>query len=370
MKRTLMCLAMAFMVLAIPLLSACGGGTPTEVPIPTPSPLGVTVTDAQGRTVEFPELPRRIVIAGKATLMVANTLYLFPEAGERLIAVTGGQQQPGRFLLFVDPAFGEKTLLEPEAGPEQIAPLDPDAVILRSIMAEKLGRPLEELSIPVIYVDPETPEQFFRDLATLGQLLGNQTRAEAIRSYYQARLDSIAREVEGLDPDEKPRVLLLQHSTQGGDVALNVPSVSWIQTTMAELAGGVPIWAEAAQGGGWTVVNFEQIAAWDPDKVFLISYAQDPAEIVSQLKADPQWRALKAVQEGQIYGFAGDIYSWDQPDPRWILGLGWLAGSVHPDRFAGLDPRQEAASFFQQMYGMEEGAVREHILSNLQGDVP
>lgn len=65
--------------------------------------------------------------------------------------------------------------------PEQIALLDPDVVILRSFMADKLGRPLEEMDIPMVRVDLETPEQYFRDVATLGELFGNEARAAISR---------------------------------------------------------------------------------------------------------------------------------------------------------------------------------------------
>jgi iron complex transport system substrate-binding protein len=347
------------------LLAACGG-TPTPE---APEEGGLTVVDALGRSVEFSELPQRIVVAGKSSLTIINALYLFPEAKERVAGLVVGRQKPGQFLGFVDPEFDQKTVLEVEAGPEQIAPLKPDVVILRSFMEEKLGKPLEQVDLPVVYVDLETPEQYFRDVATLGQLFGNEARAQEIQDFYQARLDRLDEGLEGLGDEQKPRVLLVQYSDQGGEVALNVPSASWLQTTEAELAGGIPVWKEAAQGGGWTVVNFEQIAAWDPDQIFVVSYGADPAEVVAGLEANAQWQALGAVQEGQLYAFPGDVYSWDQPDPRWVLGTSWLASKMHPERLEGLDLMDEVQAFFGQMYGMEESAVQERVLPLLRGDV-
>lgn len=372
MKHALLFLIVT--MLAGLVLSACGP-TATEAPseasppAPTESAGELIVVDAMGRTVEFAQPPQRIVIAGRATIMMANTMYLFPEARERVIAMTSGMQKPGRFLAFVDPTFSEKRLLEPEAGPEQIAPLDPDVVVLRSFMADKLGNALEKLDIPVIYVDLETPEQYFRDLGTFGQLFGNEARVEEIRAFYQSRLDAIADKMQDLSAEQKPSVLLLQHSDKGGEIAFNVPPASWIQTIEVELAGGSPLWKDTAQGNGWTVVNFEQVASWDADRIFVISYSADAAEIVDGLKADPQWQALKAVQDEEIYGFAADIYSWDQSDPRWILGVTWLAGKIHPDRFSDLDMPQQVIQFFEQMYGMDKAVIQEHILSTLKGNI-
>lgn len=374
MKRPSLSRLILVAVLASLLLSACAGAPasstgepPASVPVKEGS--GVTVVDAMGRTVEFPQPPQRIVVAGRSSLTIIDTLFLFPEARERVIGLVIGRQNPGAFLNLVDPSFEQKEVLEVEAGPEQIAPLHPDVVIMRSFMAESLGGPVEQLDIPVVYVDLETPEQYFRDLATIGQLFGNSARATEIEAFYQSGLGTVEDQLQDLGDEQKPRTLLLQYTEQGGEVALNVPSASWLQTAEVELAGGNPVWKDAAQGGGWTVVNFEEIAAWDPDKVFVISYGSDSAEVVDKLKSDSQWQALKAVQNGEIYGFAADTFSWDQPDPRWILGVTWLAGKLHPDRFPDLNMMQEASEFFEQMYGLDESTIQEKILSSLKGDV-
>lgn len=358
------------------LLSACGAKATKAPPKPSPSEpvqpapgASLTVTDALGRTIEFTEPPRRIVVAGKATLTIVNTLYLFPEARDRVIALVVGQQPIGRFISLVDPTFEEKTLLEADAGPEQLAPQNPDVVLLRSFMADKLGRSLEQLNIRTIYVDLETPEQFARDVRIMGQILDNATRAEEIQSFYESRLDYIKDGLLGLSDGQKPGVLVVQYSDQGGEVALNVPPASWIQTIEVGLAGGVPIWTEAAQGSGWTVVGFEQIAAWDPDQIFVISYKGEASTIVEQLRTDARWQALGAVRNGQIHGFPSDIFSWDQPDPRWILGTTWLAGKVHPSRFRDLDMFQVASDFYQEMYGMDASLIQAQLLPSLQGEI-
>jgi iron complex transport system substrate-binding protein len=367
MKRMPLLVLLVLVLMASLLVTACGSTLTPEVPATGEG--GLTVVDALGRRVEFATPPQRIVVAGKSSLTIINTLYLFPEARDRVTGLVVGRQKAGAFLGLVDPDFDQKTVLEVEAGPEQIAPLNPDVVIVRSFMQEKLGKPLEQLDIPVVYVDLETPEQYFRDLTTLGQLFGDEARAEEIQAFYQARLDQLDEGLAGLADEQKPRVLIVQHSDQGGEVAMNVPSASWLQTTEAELAGGLPIWKEAAQSGGWTVVSFEQIAAWDPDQVFVISYSTDPDQVVADLEASSQWQALRAVQEGQLYGFAADVFSWDQPDPRWILGTTWLASKIHPERLEELDLMDEVSQFFSQMYGMDEASVQQQIVPLLRGDV-
>jgi iron complex transport system substrate-binding protein len=356
------------LLVATLLLGACTAA-PAEPAVEPGPPQVLALVDAQGRTVTLTGLPQRITVAGRSGLTIADTLFMFPEARERVVGVVTGRQNVGDFLVYVDPDFEGITQLDVEAGPEQIATTRPDLVLLKNVVSNELGAGLEQMGIPVLYVDLETPEQYRRDLALMGRLLGDEGRAAEIWSFYQARLDRVSEAVAGLAEQDKPSVLVAQYNEQGGEVALSVPPATWLQTIEVELAGGRPVWKDAAAGGGWQVVNLEQIAAWNPDRIIIISYGEDPGAIVRRLRDDPQWQALAAVQAGQLFGFPGDIFSWAQPDPRWILGFAWLAGRVHPERFPDLDVTAEVQGFFGALYGMDARAIEAHILPALTGDV-
>lgn len=340
----------------------------TQTPVIEQTAHSILVTDALGREITFSAPPQRMVITGKALTLVADAVYIFPEASERVIALGKSTQGTENFIALIDPTFDEKAVIEQDASAEQIAALKPDLVIYKSYLAETLGKPVEALGIPVIYVDFETPEQYMRDLAILGSVFQNETRAQQAISYYQDRADRIQQAVK--DITDKPKVLMLYYSDRDGKVAFNVPPLSWIQTRMVEIAGAVPTWSEANLGKGWTQVTIEQIAVWDADFIFIISYNQDPAKIVANLKNDPQWQALRAVQDGRLFAFAGDIYSWDQPDTRWILGLTWLAGKLHPERFPDLDILNETSRFYHDLYGLDQAFVDKYIRPAFKGDLP
>lgn len=362
MRRNTIILSTLFALVAT-LLAGCGGAG-TVVPIET-----LTLVDAQGREVTLPANPQRVVVAGKANFMINDAVYAFPEAPERMAALTqGNQERIATFTALLDPQYAEKARFTLETGAEEIAASEPDVVLLKSFMAETLGDPLTQLDIPVVYVDLETPTQYQRDLAILGRIFDNPDRAEALWQFYQDRMTAIEESLEGLSDAERPRVLVLQHSAQGGEVAFKVPPASWIQTQMVTRAGGAPVWTEAAQGGGWQVVNLEQISAWDPDQIFVIDYFGDVDETVAELAADPKWQTLAAVEGGQLHAFPKDFYSWDQPDTRWYLGLTWLATRIQPARFQ-VDVTQEIYRFYDTLYGMDRATVDEHIMPQLQGDV-
>lgn len=337
-------------------------------PSPTPSP-PIKVTDALGRLLTFSTPPQRIAVAGKGTIMIVDALYLFPEGPERLVAV-GTTAQGGDFLPIVDPNAAAKQTLGSEAGPEQIAAARPDLVILKSYLAEKLGKPIEALGIPVFYVSLETPEQYLSEIRAIGQLLGNPERAEQVVEFYTGRMELVIKPVKGLSDDQKPTVLLLQHSARGGETAYSVPPASWMQTMLVQMAGGRPVWMDAPLGQGWTVVTLEQIAAWDPDQIYIVDYFDDPAKAVEALRADPIAANLKAVRSGQVFAFPKDMYSWDQPDTRWILGLLWLATHIQPTLFSSLDIQQEFTAFYRMLYRLDEGTIEGKLRPLLQGTLP
>ncbi|MCX6056085.1 MAG: ABC transporter substrate-binding protein [Chloroflexi bacterium] len=372
------------LIMTMLFLSACAPTSPTPIPetapaaeapatptaAPTESPsLPITVTDALDRTVVFEQPPQKIVLIGKALFMVADAIYLFPEAGNKIAALSPTNQGVYNFIPMIDPTFNAKISLETNAGAEQIAAVQPDLVIMKSMMAETLGAPLEALNIPVLYLDFETADQYKHDLATLGQLFQNPAQAEKIAAFYQEKVDSITQTLSGLTEDQKPSVLLLYYSEKEGTLSFNVPPKAWMQTWMIQTAGGNPVWLDANPGKGWAQVNLEQIAAWNPDTIFIASYIVPVNDVVAKLKADPQWQLLNAVKQDKLYGFATDVYSWDQPDTRWALGLTWVAATLHPELFPGLDITAEAKAFYQELYGMDSAAFEKNIQPILTGSI-
>jgi len=300
--------------------------------------------------------------------MIADAVYTFPEAAERIIGIGNAGQSSSNFISLIDPGYAQKAVLENNAGPEQIAALQPDLVLLKSYLAESVGNPIEAIGIPVVYVDFETPEQYSRDLGILGQVFQDEARAVEVADYYQAQVAQIQQTVDAVET--RPRVLMLYYSDKDGTVAFNIPPLAWMQTQIVQLAGGNPVWTDANLSNGWTQVTLEQVAAWDADQIFIISYNSNASDVVTRLESDPNWQALRAVQENQLYAFPADLYSWDQPDTRWVLGMTWLAGRLHPELFPELDIVTQTRTFYQQLYNLDSAFFEQNILPTFKGDLP
>jgi len=360
----------SLILVSLMLLSACSTATtPTAQIIPVtvtppdpaetlppqeePEQVQVTIQDALGRTVTLDKAPERIVMAGKAVIMVTDAVYAFPGASGRIVGMSSTDQGRGDFVSILDPNYSQKITLANDVGPEQIAALQPDLVILKSFLAESLGSPLETIGIPVVYLNLETPDQYRSDFATLGQVFQNEARAQELIDYYDETVTKVASATAGMDDAEKPRVLLLYYSEKEGNVAFNVPPKNYIQTFLVETAGGIPVWLDIELGSGWTKIGIEQIAAWDPDQIYIVSYVKNAELVVDGLKVDPNWQGVRAVVNDQIYPFPADFYSWDQPDMRWALGLQWLASKIHPDLWQDFDVLQLSMAFYEKLYGID-----------------
>ena len=64
-----------------------------------------------------------------------------------------------------------------------------------------------------------------------------------------------------------------------------------------------------------------------------------------------------------------DHFQWDVPEPRWILGLTWLAWRIHPELFTDVDLQEEIYSFFGELYGMDRATVDTAIMPKVFLDV-
>ncbi len=110
------------------------------------------IIDSAGQTLKLDKLPQRIVVVGRGPYMSLHLLYMFPEACERLVGMEKKGSSVSDFLPLVDPEFGNKQIIEQNPGPEQVAALKPDLVIMKGNMVDKLGQSLAQVGIPTLYV--------------------------------------------------------------------------------------------------------------------------------------------------------------------------------------------------------------------------
>jgi len=309
---------------------------------------------------------KRLIVGGRGAALVVDALYAFPELRSRLIATIKPDQGFGLFLTEVDADFPAKAVLARTAGAESYAALKPDAVLLKSYMKGSLGASLSALGIKTAYFDLESPDDYYRDLTTLGTTFNQNERAAALTSYYKQLQDDTARRVSKLAP---VRTLLVQAGAGTG--VWEATPAAWMQTRLVALAGGLPVWVDPSGGAstqGWLKLGAEQIAAWNPDVVIVVAYSEDSAIAANSFRTDVRFAQLKAVKSNRVFAMPQDYYSWDQPVTRWILALRRMAAFIHPEVFTDVDPESEARSFFKFVYGFQESTFDQKIRPVLKGD--
>ncbi|MFO7850486.1 MAG: ABC transporter substrate-binding protein [Spirochaetia bacterium] len=326
----------------------------------------ISVTDTLGNEVSLQERPEKVILAGKATLLTTNVFFLFEDTRSTLEAVGKTNQGLGDFLPYIDEHYNSAAQLSHQVGPEQILAHQPDLVIVKDFVYSNLGKQLQRMDVPVLALSLETPEDFRDDIRTLGTLLNQKNRAEEIVNIYDSRLKGIREVTEELEESEKPSTLLLYYSVRGGETSFNIAPKNWIQTFQVEAGGGEPVWTDNHSGGGWKTVNFEQIAAWDPDHIFITSFHTAPEDYMEDILENSQWEELRAARNGKVEAVPADFYSWAQPDTRWILGLQWMATRLHPELFSDLDMRKETEEFYRELYDIEEETFDDVVLPRLE----
>mgnify|MGYP000247662726 CR=1 FL=1 len=326
-----------------------------------------SATDALGRSVTLSGRPERIVIAGKATLLAADILALFDGVTENLAALGVTDQGLGDFFPLL--LSGDGTVRLPKsASAEEIAALQPDIVFMKESNYPTLGSQLEKLEIPVFNLYLENPESYQEEVLTLGELLHQEERAATVAAFYRDRTEEISTAAAALDPGSRRRVLLLYATTTDGVSSFQVPPASWIQSYMVETAGGIPVWTDETFNT-WKLVSFEQISAWDPEVIYIVTYRDSAEGYLEQIAASDLWQELPAFVSGNIRAFPADFHSWAQPDSRWILGMRWIAHDLYPELFADTAVEDELALFYGTLYGVNDDNLMDDILRRYRGSL-
>ena len=339
-----------------------------------PSPAApLSATDADGTPVTLPAPPTRILVAGKSAIVPSDALFLFPRARTQLLRLARVNQGLGNFYALLAPDLASSSSADAlqNGGTEELAALRPDLVLAKTAATSSVLDPLRRLGIPGFALSLETPDEWLRELPELGRLLGEEARAAELVSLFRARLDAVRTAVAAIPSAARPRVLLLQASAADGILSFSVSPDDWIQTWLVEAAGGIPVWkGTGLTSTGWSKVSFEQIAAWNPDAVYFVSYKAPVAPLLDAVKADRRWQLLDAARNNRLRAMPSDLVSWAQPVSRWILCLRWLAADLHPSAFPAFDPETALADFYRDFYAVFPGPVLDALLSAYRSSQP
>lgn len=351
MKKRLLSL-MLLSALLVQLLSGCAAGVqesaqpsnppsaPAAAETVSPEPVQsgpITVTDQAGRTVTLEAPAEKIVSC--YYLVTASLLTLGQK--DKIVGVEMKADSRELYKLaapdFLDlPGVGSGK----ETNIEAIAALEPDLVLLPKKQLEA-AETLTGLGIPTAVVEPETYEAFNGLITMLGTLCGCEDKSAALTAYY----DSVADRVSALTRDvEKPAVYLAGEASW-----LRTCAGGMYQRELIEMAGGTCVSA-GLEGSKWADISAEQLAAWDPEVIFSVSYAE---YTLDDIRNDAALSGLRAVKEDRLYTVPSEIEAWDYPQPSSVLGLLWMTHILHSELVSREEYVKEAQDFYRTYFQLE-----------------
>lgn len=189
---------------------------------------------------------------------------------------------------------------------------------------------LLDAEVRVVSLEPNTVEDIFDTIRTVGQLTGRAREAERVVSHLAARLDALSARTIGAT---RPRTLLLEW--------LEPPFAPghWVPEQI-RFAGGDPSFG--FMGAPSRTTTAEEIRAYDPEVIVLIPcgyYIVDIFRALEKAALPEGWMDLTAVRRGQVWAVDATAY-FSRPGPRVVRGAEILARILHPDRFGPPDERE------------------------------
>lgn len=265
------------------------------------------VTDEAGRRLRLPEKIDRIV-------------SLAPNLTEIVYAVGAGEQLVGDTEYCDYPAAAKSVAkigdtMHPSV--ERIIALKPQIVLVSTAsQLEAFTKQLDQQNITVYVTNPQSLEDVFRSIQTLGDLFGHHDSTTTI----VAELRTRAAAVEVATKTVKPVKVFYQVS----DEPLYTVGRDAFLTDLIRRAGGVSVTADVP--GAFPRYSDEAALAAKPDAIILPSGG---AMATANSKPAPSLKNSPAVLNNRIYKI--DENHLQRPGPRLIDGLEEMARALHPE---------------------------------------
>jgi len=322
-----------------------------------------TVNDSLGRTVSIPDKVTRVICSGSGCLRLLTYL----EAQDMVIAADDIEGRRSRFdarpYSIAYPQFKELPVFGQFRGhdnPELILSLDPQPEVIFKTYGVSMGYAPEKLQektgIPVIALNygnlGEHRSQLFDSLKLIGEILGRESRAAEVVSFFNAAISDLKKRSSSPASDIRPSVYLGGVAFKGphGFQSTEPAYPPFLFLNVKNLAGEG---RENLKELSYSIVSKEKIIEWDPEYIFL-----DLATLqlgnrgggLFELRSDSAYRTLTAVQEGKVFGVLP--YNWYARNFGSILANGYYIGKLlYPERFNDIEPKEKADRIYTFLVG-------------------
>lgn len=354
----LLALAMMFSLCACGSQSAPAQDTPQpseaqeqESAAPSEAPSEITVTDMIGRELTVtPGSYTRVVCIGAGALRmysyIGNVALL---CGVEDIDNLTLEERPKMFDSVARPyvlAYGDVFSTLPSCGvggpnaqaaeAEKILSCNPDIVISEYEDIEKEDALQEQLGVPVVTLKAGPngvfDDAFSQSMTLLGQIFGEEEKAEALISFIAAETAEIAERTANVADEDKPGVYVCGLGNWGTTNHL-MTSQTYASFEVANIRNVVT----DLGANGVQPIEEEKFVALGADMDIIVMDAAAVKNIMPLYQEDPtMFDSCKAWQTGDVYlEMAYNAYYTNYEIA--LINTWFIAKSVYPDLFADVD---------------------------------
>lgn len=258
---------------------------PTSTPEPLPETYPLEIRDMMGRPVTIPAKPARIV-------------SISPTATEMLYIVGGTAVARDS-----SSTFPPDVLDLPELGGayspsfEAIAAQRADLILIEALSQARFLEPLMQLGAPIVAVRATSLDDIAMGIKLIGQITESDAQAERAAQEIAARVTSSVGGVMG-----GKSALILISDADRNLYAAKPQSYPGAIASLFELLNPAADLPDSGAFPGFALVSAEQLFTMNPDYLFTITPAPEPAPRLSAtLPRIPGFSNLRAISSGQAH---------------------------------------------------------------------
>lgn len=177
----------------------------------------------------------------------------------------------------------------------------------------------------VVALQPNSLADIWTDIRRVAEAAGVPERGETLVARMRERLQAVGERANHWG--RRPTVACIEW------IEPLMAAGNWMPE-MVEMAGGVNLFGEAGKHSPW--MTWEDLVRNDPDVILIMPCGFDLPRTRSEtpaLTSRPEWKSLKAVQNGRVFICDGNAY-FNRPGPRLVEALEMLAEAIVPGAFA------------------------------------
>ncbi|MBY2941310.1 MULTISPECIES: ABC transporter substrate-binding protein [Rhizobium] len=227
---------------------------------------------------------------------------------------------------------------------EALTAANPDLVIQWGDRGADIVAPITNAGLTTMLILYGT-EELTRDYMTMAaNAIGKPERIDELVEWRDRVQKDIEAKTTAIPDDKKPNVLYLGRALS--DISASGTKGNYNAWSI-ELAGGRNASDEL---NGTVSVNKEQIAAWNPDVIFLNAF--EAKLNVDWVYNDPILSLTNAAKSKRVYKMPLGGYRWDPPSQESPLSWMWTANLLHPQIFK-YDLRTEMKTAYKTLYNYD-----------------